>query len=73
MQDLEKPSVRDVLEAVDEFLEQGIRSGGWEGRGGTSSSRSTVEEAAVLRAHLGRIMDAARKNGHGTHTRGHRT
>ena len=43
---------------MDEFLEQGIRSGGWEGLGGTSSSRSAVEEAAVLRTHLGRIMDA---------------
>jgi hypothetical protein len=52
-----QPNVRDVLEAVDEFLEQGIRSGAWEGLNGTSSNHSAIEEAAILRAQLGRIID----------------
>jgi hypothetical protein len=57
MRHSEKPSVQDVMEAVDEFLEQGIRSGAWEGLGGTSSNHTAIEEASILRAHLGRIMD----------------
>jgi hypothetical protein len=50
--------VQSVLEAVNEFLEQGIRSGAWEGLGGTSSNHTAVEEATILRSHLGRILDA---------------
>ena len=57
MQDLTKPSVQDVLEAVDEFLEQGIRSGAWEGLSGTSSNHTAVEEASILRAHVSDVMD----------------
>ena len=58
MQNLELPTERDVLEGVDEFLEQGICSGAWKGLGGRSSNRSAIEEATVLRAHLGKLLDA---------------
>ncbi len=57
MQDREKPTERDILEAVDEFLEQGIRSGAWDGLGGTSWNHTAIEEATILRAHLGRLLE----------------
>jgi hypothetical protein len=53
---MQEPSEKDVLEAVDEFLEQGICSGAWEGLGGTGSNRSAIEEATILRAHLGKLL-----------------
>ena len=55
------PSQQEVLEAVDEFLKQGIRSGAWEGLGGTSSNHTAIEEATILRSHLARIGTANRR------------
>ena len=56
MRDSQMPTAQNVLEAVDEFLEQGIRSGAWEGLGGTSNTHTAVEEATILRSHLSRVM-----------------
>ena len=53
----EKPQMEDVLESVDEFLEQGIRSGAWEGLGGTGWNSTAIQEATVLRAHLQPVID----------------
>jgi hypothetical protein len=42
----------DLLEALDEFLEQGIKSGAFAELGGTGWNRTAEQEAFVLRAHL---------------------
>jgi hypothetical protein len=42
----------DLLEALDEFLEHGIKSGAFADLGGTGWNRTAEQEATVLRAHL---------------------
>jgi hypothetical protein len=42
----------DLIEALDEFLEQGIKSGAFAELGGTGWNRTAEQEAAILRSHL---------------------
>jgi len=46
----------DLLEALDEFLEQGIKSGAFAELGGTGWNRTAEHEAATRREHLGDFL-----------------
>ena len=61
----------DLLEALDEFLDQGIRSGAFAGLGGTGPDTTAEQEATVLRAHLSAsiVTRSRRQAGHRRNSR----
>ena len=42
----------ELLDALDEFLDQGIKSGAFATLGGTGWNTTAEQEATILRAHL---------------------
>ncbi len=47
----------EVIEALDEFLEQGINSGAFATFGGTGWNTTAEQEAIILRAHLASLRE----------------
>lgn len=52
----------DLLDALDEFLEQGVKSGAFTNLGGTGWNTTAEQEATILRAHLSRCQAGHRRD-----------